>query len=48
MKKINFTLWFTIGVAIGTSLGVAFNNIPAGLTMVAGTRVLVTLLSGLK
>jgi hypothetical protein len=39
------SFWIIVGVAIGTSVGVAFKNIPAGVCLGASVGILVMLLS---
>ena len=36
MIKGNFSFWLITGIGVGTALGVAFDNIPAGVSLGAG------------
>ena len=42
--KQKFSFWFIIGIGIGTALGIAFNNIGAGMCLGIGSSAIVTLL----
>jgi hypothetical protein len=48
MNKVNFYFWLVTGISISTALGVAFDNIPAGVSLGAGTGMLALLLSVLR
>jgi len=43
MKK-KFSFWFIIGIGIGTALGIAFNNVGAGMCLGIASSAIVTLL----
>ena len=42
--KQKFSFWFIIGIGIGTALGIAFNNMSAGMCLGIGSSAIVTLL----
>jgi hypothetical protein len=42
--KQKFSFWFIIGIGIGAALGIAFNNIGAGMCFGIGSSGIVTLL----
>ena len=42
--KQKFSFWFIIGIGIGTALGIAFDNIGAGMCIGIGSSAIVTLL----
>ena len=44
IRKQKFSFWFIIGIGIGTALGIAFNNIGAGMCLGIGSSAIVTLL----
>ena len=48
MRKVNFYFLLIAGIGVGTSLGVAFNHIPAGFSLGAGLGILAVVLSVLK
>jgi hypothetical protein len=48
MNKTNVFFWLITGVGIGTVLGVAFDNIPAGVSLGTGSGLLALLLSILR
>lgn len=39
------SIWVVAGIGIGTSIGVAFDNIPAGVTLGAAIGILTMLVS---
>ena len=43
-----FFFWLVICIGIGTAIGVAYKNIPAGVSTGAGAGMLIMLLSFLK
>ena len=45
MMKSNFSFWLVIGMGVGTALGVALDNIPMGISVGAGSGMLVLLLT---
>lgn len=48
MSKANFFFWLITGIGAGTALGLAFDNIPAGVSLGAGSRLLALLISVLR
>jgi hypothetical protein len=42
--KTKFSYWFFIGIGIGTALGIALNNIGAGICLGIGCSAVITLL----
>jgi hypothetical protein len=46
--KNKFSFWMVIGIGVGTAIGVAYKNIPAGVSIGAATGMLIMLLSFLK
>lgn len=48
MSRANFSFWLITGIGVGTALGVAFDNIPAGVSLGAGSGMLALLLSVLR
>ena len=48
MRITNFSFWLITGTAVGTALGVAFDNIPAGISLGAGSGLLALLISVLR
>jgi hypothetical protein len=48
MRKANFFFWLITGIGVGTALGVALDNIPAGVSLGAGSGLLALLLSLLR
>jgi hypothetical protein len=48
MNKINLFFWPVTGIGVGTVLGFAVNNIPAGVSLGIGCGLLALLLSFLQ
>jgi hypothetical protein len=48
MRKTNFSFWLITGISVGAGLGVAFDNIPAGVASGAGSGLLALLISVLR
>ena len=44
MLKSNFSFWLVVGIGVDTALGVALDNIKMGISVGAGSRMLVLLL----